>query len=85
MQDLRVGDILLNHYASERNPGRKTVVVSISPRNVTSISQYRGKIHKCNYSQRDVRWNKKFEVVGHIDLCGMIQHLLDGGLKIESL
>lgn len=79
-QDIRIGDVLLNHYAGEINPGRKTIIVSISPSLVTCISTYKGKIHKCQYYQRDVRWDEKFEIVGHIDVLGMIRNALDDTL-----
>ena len=76
MQDIRIGDILLNHFASDDNPAKRSIVVSITPTVVVSVYAYKGRINKSNYAQKDVRWNKKFEIIGHCDICGIIRDIL---------
>lgn len=68
---IKVGDVVLNHYASENNPHRKSIVLHLS-------SSYNG-YYKCiapngkggtdiiKYSRMDLLTDPKFEIINHID------------------
>lgn len=76
-QKVHIGDILENHYASDNNPARKSVVIAVGAYYVTCVYAYKGHICKANYYTRDVHYNEKFIVVGHADIVKMLDAVIN--------
>ena len=74
---IKVGDVVLNHYASENNPHRKSIVIQLS-------SSYNG-YYKCitsnskggtdiiEFSRMDLVTDPKFEIIDHIDFLEILK------------
>lgn len=76
-QRVRVGDILLNHFASDTNPSRKSLIVATSPKYITTVYANNGKIRKSSYTRDDVAWLEEFEIIGHVGLYDMLKQVLN--------
>lgn len=80
-QKVHIGDIILNEYASERNPHRQSIVIAIGPTLVTTVAPYKGRISKANFALRDIQYNIKFNVIGHADIAGGLGRLIHEATK----
>lgn len=76
-QKVRIGDILENHYASDRNPSRRSVVIEIGSYYTTCVYAYKGRIRKSSFYTRDVHYNEKFVIVGHVDIVGALDAIIN--------
>ena len=72
---VKVGDILLNEHASDRNPCRVTIVYEITKDQVHCISVYKRKLNKTVYMKYVVNEDKAFKVIGHINLIDEIEKI----------
>ena len=71
---MKIGDVLLNLYASESNPIRVSVVTYIGPEKSNTIYPYKGKIHQSRYYTRDLKNDTEhFKVIGHISLLNLLE------------
>ena len=71
VKKIKVGDVILNHYASEDNPHRKSIVVQLSSRhngyNKCLTSNGKGGTEIIEFLNMDFATDPKFEIIGHID------------------
>lgn len=67
-QEFHCGDILLDHYASENNPLRKSIINGSNGRYVFVLYPHKRRLHKAAFSKYDVQYDKKFEIVGRVNL-----------------
>lgn len=72
MKKIKVGDVILNHHASERNPIRISVITNINDPWVYCLS-YSNKKHISKYDKYGIEQDDKFEIIGNIDFIGFIK------------
>ncbi len=65
---IKVGDVVLNHYASENNPHRKSIVIQLSSSYYKCIAlNSKGGTDIIEFSRMDLLTDPKFEIINHID------------------
>lgn len=78
MRKLRIGDIIINLYASETNPHRKGIVKDLSHDYVYMMTIYNGKIDKYSFYRSDVERDEEgFIIKGNVKLNVIIKNILD--------
>ena len=83
---MKIGDVILNLYASESNPIRVSVVTYIGPEKSNTIYPYKGKIHQSRYYTRDLKNDTEhFKVIGHISLLNLLEDALTPIIKSINL
>ena len=75
---MKIGDVILNLYASETNPVRMSVLTYMGVEKCNTLYPYKGKIRKSQYYTKDfIHDSEHFKVVGHIDLYKLLKDELD--------
>lgn len=71
---IKVGDILFNGWASENNPIKKTIVISISNSKIKCVYVDNSKFKTVEYYKNDLMVNEddKYKIIGHVDLVKFI-------------
>lgn len=71
---IKVGDILFNGWASENNPTKKTMVISVSNSKVKCVYVDGSKFKTVEYYKNDLIVNEddKYKIIGHVDLVKFI-------------
>lgn len=83
---MKIGDVILNLYASESNPIRVSVVTYIGPEKSNTIYPYKGRIHQSRYYTRDLKNDTAhFKVIGHISLLNLLEDALTPIIKSINL
>lgn len=72
---VKIGDVLLNEHASERNPLRISIVYEITKDEIHGIYIYKGKITKVRYLKSDVNSDDAWKVINHIDIIKEIEQI----------
>lgn len=68
MKQVRIGDIILNEHASERNPLRKSIVM-YSDNNFYTVIYFNGNLRSAaRFEKRDVKNDPAFKIIGHVDI-----------------
>lgn len=70
VKKIKVGDVILNHYASENNPHRKSIVIRLSSRHngyKCLTSDGKGGTEIIEFSSMDFVMDPKFEIIDNID------------------
>ena len=78
--DFRVGDIILNEWAGERNPTRYSMVFKKSGRYVYCwYIESKNRIGQCRLLAQDLKNNDdgKFSIIGHCDIFVKIRESLE--------
>ena len=73
---IKVGDILFNGWASENNPIKKTIVISINNYKTKCVYVVNSKFKTAEYYTNDLIVNEdsKFKIIGHVDLVKLINN-----------
>jgi len=60
---MKVGDVIINGYASIENPSRKTIITDIGGKYIKAMYFYKGKVNFANYYKSDLIKNEKFKII----------------------
>ncbi len=63
--DVKIGTIVLNHWAGEGNPSKYFIYTGIKGKYATGIFLNNGKLETANYYKKDLLDSGKFEPVGY--------------------
>ena len=73
---IKVGDVVLNHYASENNPHRKSIIIQLSSRHngyKCITSNGKGGTEIIEFSSMDFVMDPKFEIIDHINFLEILK------------
>ena len=77
VKKIKVGDVILNHYASEDNPHRKSIVVQLSSKhngyNKCLTSNGKGGTEIIEFLSMDFVMDPKFEIIDHVDFLEILK------------
>ena len=83
---MRVGDIILNRWASEDNPKRYSVFLRWQGNEAVCVALVNNVVRTVRWDKHAVRHDGKYEVVGHIPILKILREgLNDAKRKMESV
>ena len=75
---MRVGDIILNRWASEDNPKRYSVFLRWQGNEAVCVALVNGSMRTVRWDKHAVQHDGKYEVVGHIPILKILREGLNG-------
>lgn len=71
------GDIVLNHWASDENPVRVSIITHIGKEFTQCLYEHNGNLVKCRYYTNELKRDiEHFEIIGHLDYEKPIKEML---------
>ena len=75
---MRVGDIILNRWASEDNPKRYSVFLRWQGNEAVCVALVNNVVRTVRWDKHAVQHDGKYEVVGHIPILKILREGLNG-------
>lgn len=78
---MKCGDLVCNHWASDKNPTKYFVFIGDNGKRAECIYYNGQRLCKSSYYSNDLKDTEKFEIVGHIDI---LQFIKDPLMKLNE-